>query len=103
MTAAAMTPRFTATAQLFAAVGHPIRLQVLELLELADGSRSPKQLADLLGDQSLGVVSYHVRVLADDRLIRQTRTRPRRGAVEHFYALTPRGRGALALMPVRTT
>jgi DNA-binding MarR family transcriptional regulator len=94
----ATTSRFAATAQLFAAVGHPIRLEVLDAIELAASPLSPKQIADRTGHK-LPNVAYHVRILVDDGLIRQTRTRPVRGAVEHFYTLTPRGRRALELVP----
>ena len=33
----------------------------------------------------LSFISYHVKVLRDFELIEQTKTEPRRGAVEHFY------------------
>jgi DNA-binding transcriptional ArsR family regulator len=45
---------------------------------------SPTQLADRLGE-SVGNVSYHVKVLADANAIKLVRTEPRRGALEHFY------------------
>jgi DNA-binding transcriptional ArsR family regulator len=47
---------------------------------------SPKELSKAL-DEGLSQVSYHVKVLREDcgGLIEQTRTEPRRGAVEHYY------------------
>jgi hypothetical protein len=41
-----------------------------------------------VGGTSLGRVYYHVRVLTDCGAVALTDTRPRRGAVEHFYAST---------------
>jgi hypothetical protein len=42
----------------------------------------------LNGLVTLGVVSYHVRELRTVTLIAETRTEPRRGALEHFYRRT---------------
>lgn len=83
-----------AAVRLMNEMGHPLRAEVL--VELRDkGITSPAKFATA-HELSLGVVSYHFRVLADRKLIRQTRTRPVRGAVEHFYGITKRGREALA-------
>jgi hypothetical protein len=50
---------------------------------------SPSELADEL-DEPLGNVSYHMRFLADLKMVKLVRTEPRRGAVEHYYeALEP--------------
>lgn len=66
-------------------VGHPLRRKILRLLEQdTNGGLSPKMLADELGQQ-LGVVSYHVRLLAAAGVLKLVSTQPRRGAVEHFY------------------
>ena len=46
--------------------------------------RQPKQLAHDLG-VSLGVVAYHVRVLASLNLIRLVEVNQRRGSLEHHY------------------
>ncbi len=63
------------------ALAHPLRAQILsELTEEA----SPKTLARRL-KQPLGSVSYHVGVLEQLGCIELTRTRPVRGALEHFY------------------
>ncbi len=63
------------------ALAHPLRAQILsELTEEA----SPKTLARRL-KQPLGSVSYHVGVLEHLGCIELTRTRPVRGALEHFY------------------
>ena len=64
---------------------HPLRLEILRSL----GERaSPTDLSRRLG-QPLGTVSYHVRVLADQGLLRLVEQAPRRGAIEHYYAAAP--------------
>ena len=67
-------------------IGHPTVVRVIELC--ATQSRSPRQLADFL-DQPLGQVSYHVRKLADLDVLVLVHTEPRRGAIEHYYRLSP--------------
>lgn len=61
------------------------------LLGAVQGEVSPKELSKALGE-TLSEVSYHVKVLRDecDGMIVQTRTEPRRGAVEHYYRATPK-------------
>ena len=51
---------------------------------LEERRASPSELAEELG-APLGTVSYHVRVLADLKLIRLVKKTPRRGAIEHHY------------------
>jgi DNA-binding transcriptional ArsR family regulator len=65
--------------------GHPIRIGALVLLEY---EHSPSELFELLDGPSLGTVAYHVRMLRDYGLVSETRTEPRRGALEHFYRRT---------------
>lgn len=67
------------------ALTHPTRGQILTILAEHD-ELSPSELADRI-DKPIGNVSYHVRTLAALGLITQTRTEPRRGAVEHYYRL----------------
>jgi DNA-binding transcriptional ArsR family regulator len=64
------------------AFGHPVRIRVLVMLE---HEHSPNGLTQALGDVPLGVVSYHVRMLAGWGMVELTRTAPKRGALEHFY------------------
>ena len=67
------------------AFAHPLRLEILRRL----GDRaSPTELARKMG-APLGSVSYHVRVLADMGALQLVDQAPRRGAIEHYYALTP--------------
>ena len=68
--------------RLVKALAHPLRVQILSLLE--ERVASPSDLAEELG-APLGNVSYHVRTLADLGLLKLVRRRTRRGAVEHYY------------------
>jgi DNA-binding transcriptional ArsR family regulator len=69
------------------ALSHPLRVRMLTLLN--QKVSSPSELAEEL-DEPLGNVSYHMRFLADLKMVKLVRTEPRRGAVEHYYeALEP--------------
>src|SRR5947209_16576577 len=56
-----------------------------------DREASPSQLAEEL-NAPLGNVSYHVRILDNLGLIKLTRKKPRRGAIEHYYQARGRAR-----------
>ena len=64
------------------ALSHPMRLRILH--KLNQRVASPKNLADELGE-SLAVVSYHVKILAQLGCIELVETVQKRGALEHFY------------------
>ena len=80
-------------------LSHPVRLMVV--LAMDRGPASPTNLASRL-DVPLGTMSYHVRCLAALGLLELVSSRPRRGAIEHVYELTGRGRvlrgAALAIL-----
>ncbi|HEX2087554.1 MAG TPA: helix-turn-helix domain-containing protein [Solirubrobacteraceae bacterium] len=82
------------------AMAHPMRARILAAL--AERERSPVELAKELG-ASLGVVSYHVRVLADAGAVELARTTARRGAIQHHYRLRDEGAvsGSVALSAER--
>lgn len=83
-------------ARVYTAVGHPIRLRILLALTRGDVDRlSPRGFVAANEDLTLGTVAYHFRDLLSDGLIELAGERPVRGAVEHFYRATGRGRGAL--------
>jgi DNA-binding transcriptional ArsR family regulator len=65
------------------ALGHPLRLRLLVAV-IDGGEESPVRLARRF-ELPLATVSRHMRMLRDLGFIEQTRTEPRRGAVEHFY------------------
>ena len=64
------------------ALSHPLRAHVLIILN--ERVASPNEIANEL-EEPLGNVSYHVKTLAEMGCIELVRTRPRRGAIEHFY------------------
>lgn len=69
---------------------HPLRREILRVLWTTD-KNSPKEIAAAL-DTALGVVSYHIRMLKDYGTVKVSHTKPRRGALQHFYRLTEDGR-----------
>ena len=71
--------------RLVKALGHPLRVQLLSILN--ERVASPNELAKETGEP-LGNVSYHVRLLADLDCVELVKTEPRRGAVEHYYQAT---------------
>lgn len=75
-------------------VAHPMRVAILNGIRHA-GESSPRGFADAHG-APLATVSHHFRALADAGHIKLDRTEPRRGAVEHFYVLSARGRAVVA-------
>lgn len=70
------------------ALGHPLRLRILESV-IEHQEASPLTVSRDLR-QPLGTVSRHMRVLRDLGFVKLTRTEPRRGAVEHFYRAVQR-------------
>jgi DNA-binding transcriptional ArsR family regulator len=73
---------------LLKALGHPLRLRLLEAIS-DRGEASPVALAREF-DQPLATVSHHVRLLCHLGYLELVRTEPRRGAVEHFYRAVTR-------------
>ena len=65
-------------------MSHPLRPIILA--KCRDEARSPSDIAREVG-ASLGVVSYHVRVLESHGLLRLVKKVPRRGATEHYYKM----------------
>ncbi|MGA8747093.1 MAG: winged helix-turn-helix domain-containing protein [Solirubrobacterales bacterium] len=73
--------------RLVKALGHPIRADVLSILN--ERVASPSELAKALGE-GLSQVSYHVNVLIECDCLELVKTEPRRGAIEHYYRATSR-------------
>jgi DNA-binding transcriptional ArsR family regulator len=69
---------------LFIALGHPIRRQILREMIRRRIELSPSELADDL-DHSLSKLSYHVSILLDCGAIELVKTQPTRGSTQHFY------------------
>src|SRR5579875_2544732 len=74
-------------ARLVKGLAHPLRIAILRALE--DRTASPSEIAEEI-EAPLGNVSYHVRFLARMGLVELAGTRPRRGAVEHYYRAVAR-------------
>ena len=79
--------RYISDPQLAKALAHPLRVAILAILE--ERVASPREISEEL-DAPLGLVSYHVRTLARLGLAKLERTRPRRGALEHYYSAQER-------------
>lgn len=71
-----------------AVVSHPLRAACLRIL--SEQIASPKELARALGEDDVGNVAYHVRVLLKLKKIQLVDKKPRRGATEHFYRAVER-------------
>lgn len=76
------------TQALLDALNHPLRRALLHRYVTADEPTSPKYLAQSMR-QPLSSVSYHVRELAKLGAVEIAEEEQRRGAVEHFYEVTP--------------
>ena len=68
--------------RLVKALAHPLRVSILSALE--HRIASPSQLAEEL-DVPLPNLSYHIRMLVQLDMLKLVKTRPRRGAIEHYY------------------
>ena len=79
-------------------LAHPTRLQILGALRGTE-RLSPKQLSQLIEPEiSLGTASHHTRELLAAGLVAADGTQAVRGALRHFYRLSPRGREVLELV-----
>jgi DNA-binding transcriptional ArsR family regulator len=82
----------------FGGLAHPTRLRILDALRHGE-PMSPKQLSDVVTPAtSLANLAHHTRELAGMGALNPAGTRPVRGAVEHFYRLSPRGRALVELV-----
>jgi DNA-binding transcriptional ArsR family regulator len=79
--------RGTLDQRLVRALGHPVRVQALNILN--ERVASPNEISKEL-DQTVGHVSYHIKVLKECECIELVDTAPRRGAMEHYYRATDR-------------
>lgn len=75
------------TDDLFVALAHPLRREVLRRLIKEDSELSPRELAASL-EVPLSKLSYHVRVLAKCGAVKLVRTKQIRGSTQHFYRVT---------------
>src|SRR3954454_11928397 len=90
--------RLDQVAAAFRALGHPTRLRILEALNGQD-AMSPSQLMDRIsGSVGLANIAYHTRELAALGLLTPAGSRPARGALEHFYRLSPHGQKLIEMV-----
>jgi DNA-binding transcriptional ArsR family regulator len=79
--------RGTVDPRLVRAMGHQVRVHALAILN--ERVASPNEISKELGE-SVGHVSYHIKVLKECECIELVDTAPRRGAMEHYYRATDR-------------
>jgi DNA-binding transcriptional ArsR family regulator len=78
-------------AESFRGLAHPTRLQILSVLR-AGGQMSPAQMVhEITPRMALGSIAHHTRELRALGLITPAGTEPVRGALQHFYRLSPVG------------
>jgi DNA-binding transcriptional ArsR family regulator len=85
---------------LFNALGHPMRRQILREMLDSREEASPCELAVKLS-QPLSALSYHVRVLAECQAIELVRAEQIRGSTQHFYRAVLSTDWALAALKAR--
>jgi DNA-binding transcriptional ArsR family regulator len=73
--------------ELVRALSHPVRLEILQALE--GRIASPAELSQELGRRP-AVVSYHAGTLVRCGCLELVHSRGRGGAIENFFAVTPR-------------
>jgi DNA-binding transcriptional ArsR family regulator len=73
--------------ELARALSHPIRLEILQALR--GRIASPAEISREI-DRRPGVVSYHASTLLQCGCLELVHSRGRQGAVENFFAVTPR-------------
>lgn len=72
--------------ELVRALSHPIRLEIVETLQGRVASST--EISDEIG-QSLGIVSYHASTLVRCGCLELVHSKPKRGGIENFFAITP--------------
>ena len=74
-------------ANLIDAISHPLRRRILRLLADRGEQSSPTRIGKEF-DLHVGMIGYHMRVLAELGAVELTDEGMVRGAVEHFYKTT---------------
>lgn len=73
--------------ELVRALSHPVRVEILQALH--GRIASPAELSREIG-QRPAVVSYHASTLLKCGCVELVHSRPQRGTIENFFAVTPR-------------
>jgi DNA-binding transcriptional ArsR family regulator len=82
---------------LFNALGHTVRRQILREMLGAQEEISPRELSAKL-PQHLSALSYHVRVLDECDAVELVRTEQIGGATQHFYRVIVKADWVLAAL-----
>lgn len=82
---------------LYNALGHPVRRQILREMRDTGGEISPRELSVKL-PQQLSALSYHVRLLHECDAIELVRTQRVRGSKQHLYRVIVKADWALAAL-----
>jgi DNA-binding transcriptional ArsR family regulator len=82
---------------LFNALGHRMRRQILRAMLGEQEEVSPRELSTRLSQQ-LSALSYHVRVLSECDAIELVRTQQIGGSTQHFYRAIVKAEWALAAL-----
>ncbi|MBS1843097.1 MAG: helix-turn-helix transcriptional regulator [Actinobacteria bacterium] len=91
-----------AAAEIAKALSHPLRLAFIRMLR-ERRVLSPTEFSRETGEP-LGNVSYHVKALSEAGVVDVAETKPRRGAVEHFYSLSgPKAGNVLGVVDLLAT
>lgn len=77
------------------ALAHPIRIEIMEAI--GDEGLSPIRFANSRYEP-LNNVSYHFTALRDYGILAVVAEHPRRGAIEHVYGATDRGKALQRLL-----
>jgi DNA-binding transcriptional ArsR family regulator len=85
------------TKDLFNALGHAMRRQILRAMLGTQEEVSPRELSAKLSQQ-LTAISYHVGVLDECNAIELVRTEKIRGSTQHFYRVIVKEDWALAAL-----
>ena len=75
----------------FRGVSHPTRIQILEALRNGAPLSPAELVREMTPRRALGSVSHHTRELRTLGLVRPAGTEAVRGALQHFYRLSPLG------------
>lgn len=73
--------------ELVRALAHPVRVEILQTLE--GRIASPVEISKEI-DRQVGVVAYHASTLLRCGCLELVYSRGQRGAIENFFAVTPR-------------
>jgi len=76
---------------------HPRKVAIIETMAWMDRPFSAVELSRVFDEEeNLGLISYHLKALADMGVVVKVGARPVRGALENFYFFASRSRNGTA-------